>query len=522
MMDTAFSVRALNRLGFGPRPGEAEALAREGLPRWLDAQLSPDPGDDGDAVRALDACRLRIKYDAGDRWSAVEEMRPLASLDKPIDALWPLADGKQPFAGPERQLPRMEVAAATLLRAIHGRWQLREVMADFWHNHFNVYAGEQAVSAALPAYDRDVVRRHALGNFRVFLEAVGRSTAMLVYLNNRSSRAGSANENYARELFELHALGRDAYLNALYNRWRDVPGAVKGRPTGYIDQDVYEAARAFTGWTVEDGAGLGGEQRLPVTGRFAYVEGWHDNYQKRVLGQEFDPFQAPLADGQRVLDLVADHPATALHLCRKLCVRLVADDPPESLVRAAAQVWTENRRQPDQIARVVRAIALSPAFAETRDGKVKRPLELVASFARATGLDFTATNGLIGELDGSGQRLFGCPAPTGYPDRAEHWLGAAAMRRRWSLLLGLAENWWKTGALDSAWLFPGPVTAGEAADGWQRALHGSEPEAATTQAILAGMALDPAARVAPGSKDGDAKLRRIAAYVAMAPRFHTR
>ncbi len=522
MMDAAFSVLALTRLGFGPQAGDGEALRQGGLARWLDDQLSPDDAQDAAVPGALDACRLRIKYDAGDSWAAVEEMRPLTGLAKPIDALWPLGDAKQPFAGPERQFPRLEVAAATLIRAVHSRWQLREVMVDFWHNHFNVNAGEQAVSAALPAYDRDVIRRHALGNFREFLEAVGTSTAMLVYLNNRSSRAGSANENYARELFELHALGRDAYLNALYNRWREVPGALKGQPAGYIDQDVYEAARAFTGWAVEDGAGLGGEQRLPATGRFTYVEGWHDQYQKRVLGREFDPFASPMADGRRVLDLVAEHPATALHLCRKLCVRLVADDPPDRLVKAAAQVWTENRRKPDQIRRVVRAIALSRDFAEIRDGKVKRPLELVASFARAGGIAFTATNGLIGELDGSGQRLFGCPAPVGYPDRADHWLGAAALRRRWSLLLGLAENGWKTGALDTTRVFAGPVTAQEAADGWQRSLLGTEPAATTTRAILDGMKLDPAARLAPGSKDGDARLRRIAAYAAMAPRFQVR
>ncbi|WP_238475090.1 DUF1800 domain-containing protein [Azospirillum cavernae] len=521
-MDDSFSTRALTRLTFGPKPGEAEVLRRTGLPRWLDEQLSPADGQDEACQRSLDACRLRIKYGAGDGWTAVEEMRPLASLTKPIDDLWPLSDGKKPFAGPERQFPRLEVTAATLIRAVHSRWQLREVLVDFWHNHFNVNAGEQAVAAALPSYDRDVIRRHALGNFREFLEAVGGSGAMLVYLNNRSSRAGSANENYARELFELHGLGRDAYLNALYNKWREVPGAQAGNPAGYIDQDVYEAARAFTGWAVEDGAGLGGEQRLPATGRFVYVESWHDNYQKRVLGREFDPFQAPMDDGKRVLSLVADHPATALHLCRKLCARLLSDDPPDSLVKAAAQVWTENRRKPDQIRRVVRAIALSREFADSQASKVKRPLELVASFARATAVDFTATNGLIGELDGSGQRLFGCPPPTGYPDRNEAWLGAAAIRRRWTLLLGLAENWWKTGPLDTGLPFPGPVTAQEATDGWQRALHGAAPDPAVTQAILIGMKLDPAATLTPGAKDGDAKLRRLAAYVAMAPRFQAR
>ena len=225
------------------------------------------------------------------------------------------------------------MAAATLLRAIHSRWQLREVLVDFWHNHFNVNAaGDQAVNVALPAYDR-VIRSHALGNFREFLEAVATSPAMLVYLNNRSSRAGSANENYGRELFELHSLGRDAYLNDLYNRWRDVPGALKGSPAGYIDQDVYEAARAFTGWTIEDGAGLGGGKTLPATGRFTYVEAWHDNYQKRVLATDFDPFQPPLADGRKVLDLIAAHPATARFVCTKLCRRLVSDTPSDARLR---------------------------------------------------------------------------------------------------------------------------------------------------------------------------------------------
>ena len=164
--------------------------------------------------------------------------------------------------GAERRRPREEVTAATILRAVHSRWQLREVMVAFWHDHFNVDAfSADEVSVALPTYDRDVIRRHAFGNFRDFLEAVATSTAMLYYLSNRSSRAGAANENYGRELFELHTLGRDAYLNDRYDRWRSVPGALKGAPVGYIDEDVYEAARAFTGWTVEDGSALDSQRR---------------------------------------------------------------------------------------------------------------------------------------------------------------------------------------------------------------------------------------------------------------------
>lgn len=512
----------LSRLAFGANEEDLETLRQGGLARWLDRQLAPEGGDPA-VERHLAAARLRIRYPAAEGWQAVDEERPLASLPVPLENLWPLTDSKRPFAGPERQRPRLEVAAATVIRAVHSRWQLREVLVDFWHNHFNVHAAEQAVAATLPTYDREVIRPHALGNFREFLEAVATSTAMQVYLNNRSSRAGIANENYARELFELHSLGRDVYLNGLYNRWREVPGAAKSAPTGYIDEDVYEAARAFTGWTIEDGAGLGGDQRLPATGRFTYVEGWHDNYQKRVLAREFDPFQAPMADGRRVLDLVADHPATARHLSVKLCRRLLCDEPPERLVAAAAKAWTENRKRPDQIARVVRIIALSPEFAaQPPEGKVKRPLELVASFARAAGIDLTATNGLLGELDSSGQRLFAWPAPTGHPDTMDAWLGAAAMRRRWTLLLGLSENSWKTGALEPGKIFAAPVTAATALATWQRRLHAAEPEEATTQAILAGMRLDRATVLIPGNREDDSRLRHMAAYVAMAPRFQYR
>ena len=223
-----------------------------------------------------------------------------------------------------------------------------------------------------------------------------------------------------------------------------MPGALDRRPQGYIDQDVYEAARAFTGWSIEDGAGIGAGRRLLMTGKFVYVENWHDNYQKRVLATEFDPYQSPLADGRRVLDLVADHPATARHVCEKLCRRrartrpmppsllgpgldrggndggigrvrhqattelfadiprprgmsasssrrrLVSDTPDAAVVAAAVKAWTEQRRKPDQIARTVEAIVHSDAFRRSAGTKVKRPLEL-CSFARSAGDCWTPT-----------------------------------------------------------------------------------------------------------------------------------
>src|SRR6185369_6426563 len=172
-----------------------------------------------------------IRYAAGDGFAAVDEARGLETLTMSQDQLWRLADARNQVGGPERTRARIDVTAATLARAVHSTWQVRELLCDFWHNHFNVNAAEQAIAAGLPAHDA-TIRAHALGNFRALLEAIAQSPAMLVYLNNRSSRAGAPNENYGRELLELHTLGRANYLNALYNRWREVPGAGSGQPAG--------------------------------------------------------------------------------------------------------------------------------------------------------------------------------------------------------------------------------------------------------------------------------------------------
>jgi len=511
----------LGRLAFGASAEDMARLRAQGAEHWIDEQLAPEPGDDAATVQRLASVRLRVKYNAGDGYAAVDELRPLTSLDKDIAELWPLTDGKTPVAGPERQLPRQEVAAATLTRAVHSRWQLREVLVDFWHNHFNINAaGDNALAVALPAYDK-TIRAHALGNFRDFLEAIATSTAMPIYLNNRNSRAGIANENYARELFELHTLGRDAYLNDLYNRWKDVPGAVQGAPAGYIDQDIYEAARAFTGWVIEDGSGIGGGQKLASTGRFPYVEAWHDNYQKRVLATEFDPFQPPQADGRKVLDLLAAHPATARFVCTKLCRRLVADEPPAALVAAAVQVWTDNQKKPDQIKRVVAAIAKSKEMATTFGAKVKRPLELVASYARGAGIDLLTTSGLIGELDNSGQRLFGWAPPTGHPDNMDYWLSSHVLRHRWTLVMGLTENWWGTGVFSPTRSLTGNIRADEAVAQWHGALTGMPPNPAAVAAILDGMKL-PHDELLNQRPDYEPLTRRMVAYCAMTPTFNLR
>ncbi len=374
---------------------------------------------------------------------------------------------------------------------------------------------------ALPAYDRDVIRAHSLGNFRAFLEAVASSPAMLYYLSNRSSRAGAANENYGRELFELHTLGRDAYLNDKYDRWREVPGALTGQPSGYIDQDVYESARAFTGWTVEDGTGIDGKRKLPNTGKFAYVESWHDGYQKRVLATEFDAFQPGLADGRKVLDLVAAHPATAANLCRKLAARLVGDEPSKALIARAVATWTKYRQAPDQIARTVRTIAVSPEFAASRGAKMRRPLALVAGFARATGLELTPTEPLLNGIANAGQRLFGYPAPTGLADRRGTFLGTNALRQRWQLVLALAENNWGTGVLTPSRLMGRAATTPRAAAAFWLSAIGGASDAGLVEALAGGLGWPPDDPLPLSNPNTEKQLARIAALAAMAPAFQS-
>lgn len=516
--DAGFAPMVLARLGHGARLGEIDRLRTTGYSTWLDEQLAPPPGDDPAVAAKLARLTFRIKYNEGkdQAYPAMDELRPLGTLGQPIEAVWPILAEREKHDGQERRRPLMEVMAATVVRAADARYQLREVLVGFWHDHFNVDAWDQEqVMVALPTYDRDVIRAHALGNFRGFLEAVASSTAMLYYLSNKSSRAGSANENFGRELFELHTLGADAYLNDKYDRWREVPGALKGQPNGYIDQDVYESARAFTGWTVEDGSGLDGRRKLPNTGKFAYVETWHDGYQKRVLATEFDAFQPGMADGRKVLDLVAYHPATARHVCRKLVVRLVGETASPQLTAQAVAVWTRQAHAPDQIAQVVRAIVSSPEFKASRGAKVRRPLALVAGFARATDLDLTPTEPLLNGIANAGQRLYGYAPPTGLPDRRDLFLGTNAMRQRWQLVLALAENNWGTGVIEPARLMgAGATTPRAAAAFWLAAMTGSA-DPATAEALISGLGWPPDSPLQPK------QVARIAGLAAMAPGFQT-
>jgi len=437
MLELIIETFILNRLGYGHSAEDIALLKEIGYEKYLEQQLNPDEADDPVLKEKLAEASFPMNMGRGK-----EVDKPLFLYEAPVKTLW-----VKEMEGPEfeRRAERAvnEVMYVSLMRAVYSKWQLKEQLVAFWHNHFNVNVeADERIQLLFPLYDK-VVRKHAFGNFRAFLEEVAKSPAMLYYLNNASSKASPANENFARELFELMTLGADHYLNHLYNRWREVPGAFEGKAEGYIDEDVYEAARAFTGWTVADGSEDERGGILPNTGEFYYFEGWHDNYQKRVLGVEFYPNEPAMADGRKVLDLVAYHPGTALHLCEKLCRRFVSDNPSEALIKQAADTWMKHQKSDNQIQEVMRTILLSQEFSDSLGKKLRNPLELFVAFWRAMGMEFKPNEEHSWFLYYMGYRHFRWPTPTGHPDVAEHWVNSFKMLTRWNLIPMLFEQEWE-------------------------------------------------------------------------------
>ncbi len=405
---------ALNRMAFGPRPGDLEALMAMGatidarLTAYIDQQL--DPAAIADAV-----CDAKLAA------------RQFKTLQKTLAQLWADHVVKEGIDWQERITPAVETLEATFLRAVYSRRQLLEVLTDFWHNHFNVYGFEFWSAPVWVHYDRDVIRANVLGNFRAMLGAMAKSPAMLYYLDNISNTSAGPNENFARELFELHALGAENYLGV---RRRDqVPLDDANRPVGYIDEDVYGATRSFTGWRSNE-----------ETGQFWFDDSVHDRYAKIVLNVEIPSFTGQ-NDGEKVLDLLAEHPGTGRFIARKLCRRLVADNPPEALVQAAAAVFYAQRNAPDQLKQVVRTILTSAEFRSTWGEKIKRPFEYAVSVLRATNADFAPDDWFYWVYENMGQPLFAWRPPNGYPDFKEDWSSTMPMLQRWRMTNFLMDQW---------------------------------------------------------------------------------
>ena len=409
---------------FGRRFGDPSPPTDKTLHQWLAGQLAASSADDQTVLQRLAAVQLPITLTASDGSSTTETL-PLTYLFKSPQDLWANAQADTTANKAWSRRPADEVAAARWTRAAFSPWQIQEVMVDFWHNHFSVDAYQSStISAMWPAYD-DVIRSGALGNFRSMLTATAQSAAMMYYLNLNSSVASHPNENYAREIMELHTLGIQRYLGET--------APLNLESTGYSDTDVTNAARVLTGWTIADGHQKAADGTHPNTGAFLFNAANHDVNAKTIFGQTY-PAGVGEAEGLRLIDTLARHPGTALTVATKLYIHFIQDTPPanDSLVQAMAATFTQNVDAPNQIALVLQTLVGSDEFAAAAGQKVKTPFEYLASLIRATGAEVNPQGSLTNILSTMGAPMFHWPTPNGMPDVAAVWTGTNDMIRRWA------------------------------------------------------------------------------------------
>jgi len=513
-------LQALNRLGFGPSPGDVERVKEMGLQKWIDQQLRPDSINDSALEARLDrfptlkmsSAKLvdefpQPKVAARREGVSIEEYRKeqqarmqevmqanrtedgdpnlmngqiqgkFENMDSDANPPKGKGQGKgeggfgnQMFNYMEIHTPQRivaELSMAKVTRAVYSERQLEEEMVDFWYNHFNVFAAKGADRWLITSYERDAIRPHAMGKFRDLLEATAKSPAMMFFLDNwlsadpagwakmqreqqqgrgmRQQRMGGPfgggpfgrprfpqgqpapangnpndanakgkqkqdrglNENYGRELMELHTLGVDG---------------------GYTQDDVINVAKAFTGWTIEK------PQRDP---EFFFNDVLHDHTTKTVLGHQIHG--GGMKDGEEVLDILARDPHTAHHISFEIAQRFVADDPPPALVDRMAETF---QKTDGDIREVLHTMIYSPEFwsKEAYRTKIKTPFELVVSATRAVGAEVDVPFALVQWTNRIGQPLYQCEPPTGYSNKADAWVNTGALLNRMNFSLALTGN----------------------------------------------------------------------------------
>jgi uncharacterized protein (DUF1800 family) len=458
----AQALHVLQRLAFGPAPGELARVARIGADAWIAEQLAPAgpalPAPLAARLAALESPRLPDRELVRRYRESEQAAKAAAAAAKAAD------DASAPELPARRERRRLllqaayEAGEARLARALASPRQLEEVLVDFWFNHFNVYQGKGLDRVLVESYEREAIRPHVLGRFRAMLGATARHPAMLFYLDNwlsvapgyqprRGKAASGLNENYARELMELHTLGVDG---------------------GYTQQDVTELARILTGWTIAPARARRGEQaaRDPAS-LFAFDPERHDAGTKTWLGHTVGP--AGIAEGEFALDVLARHPATARHVCTRLARRFVADAPPAALVERLARRWQETD---GDLRAVMQALVASPEFRDPAPSKFKTPYEYVVSAVRATGIEVANMRPLLGALREMGQPLYGCQTPDGWKDTEADWLNPSAITQRVGFATALAAGRLPLARVDDA----GPA-AGNAPQAMARELDRAQDDA---------------------------------------------
>ena len=539
------AVHLLSRFTYGARPGDVDRVVAMGLETWLDRQLRARYADKKlkkklARYKALDLSALMTAHLYPNPFQMLRQAARLNGMTVAEMNALKHSEREQRIrkyldkSGQRLQSELIaELIGQKILRAVYSQNQLAEVLADFWFNHFNVALQDGQVKVYMLSYERDAIRPHVLGSFRAMLGATAKHPAMLLYLDNAQSLAPpgvlttvqarvhqhnpnrrynqpaaaaptpedaslkrSINENYARELMELHTLGVDG---------------------GYTQRDVEEVARALTGWTYVRSYEHDKQVRELMTprnkllgfvreGSFFFRANAHDAREKEILSALF-PAGGGLEEGERVFDLLVSHPTTSYHLTRKLAVRFVSDDPPQALVDDLAQVFRDTQ---GDLRAVTRAIAYSPHFwhETVRQAKVKSPFELTISALRALDAEVRPTRTLVEWIDKMGQPLYRYPAPTGFPDRAEYWINAGSLLNRMNFGLHLA-----TGKIDGVRFdllalndHREPETI-DAAMATYVSLLLPEGDAAATTALLLPMATDPglAARLDASASEASAE-----------------
>jgi uncharacterized protein (DUF1800 family) len=477
------ALHTLNRLAYGPRPGEVDSVARFGVMRWIDQQLDPGRIDDKALERREHAFKI-LHYDREDlaqRYRDVQRERQRMQRERAI-----LADTVPPeqLPGPMREFRELggELQQVAIVRAAVSERQLREVMVDFWTNHFNVFVGKGADRFLLPSYIEKTIRPRVLGRFEDLLIATAESPAMLFYLDNAQSvapgseppmarrwrfarrrfgmnempeqrrrRPTGINENYARELLELHTLGVDG---------------------GYTQQDIIEVARIFTGWSIEQperGAG------------FVFRDWAHDHGTKHVFGLTFH--DGGQDEGIRLLKFLANQRATMHHVSAKLCARFVADEPPDGCIDAAVAAWQKTR---GDMRAVLRAIFTSPDFwaPQVVRSKVKTPFEFVVSAVRAVAADPDTTPKLAQVVARLGEPLYQQPAPTGYAETEAHWVNSGALLARMNAAIALAAGRLPGALVDLDSIVPATEDKSQLIETVNQRLLGGAMSAHTKQVIV--------------------------------------